>query len=114
MSFHLISVFTTEQFAHRLGCWVAGVLRKQAPGVHKRDASRLGLLLQDRPDTRRLEVVADGLPLYHGAQLAIDTTMASLRRDGFAMACSHDLQCSQSFCCVSLRSLHSFHLGGDR
>ena len=43
----------------------------------------LDLLPQDRPDTRRLEVVADGLPLHHGAQLAIDTTMVSpLRRDG--------------------------------
>ena len=28
-------------------------------------------------DTRRLEVVADGLPLFGGAQLAIDTTIAS-------------------------------------
>ena len=37
----------------------------------------LDLLPQDRPDTRRLEVVADGLPLHHGAQLAIDTTMVS-------------------------------------
>ena len=34
-------------------------------------------------DGRRLEVVADGLPLFHGAQLAIDTTMVStLRGDG--------------------------------
>ena len=34
-------------------------------------------------DNHRLEVVADGLPLFHGAQLAIDTTMVSpLRRDG--------------------------------
>ena len=33
-------------------------------------------------DNRRLEVVADGLPLFHGAQLAIDTTMVSpVRRD---------------------------------
>ena len=28
-------------------------------------------------DNRRLDVVADGLPLFHGAQLAIDTTMVS-------------------------------------
>ena len=43
----------------------------------------LDLLPQDRPNARRLEVVADGLPLHHGAQLAIDTTMVSLlRRDG--------------------------------
>ena len=34
-------------------------------------------------DGRRLEVVADGLTLWHGAQLAIDTTLVSpLRRDG--------------------------------
>ena len=32
---------------------------------------------------RRLEVVADGLPLFHGAQLAVDTTMVStVRADG--------------------------------
>ena len=36
-----------------------------------------------RVDGRRLEVVADGLPLFLGAQLAIDTTMVStLRGDG--------------------------------
>ena len=35
----------------------------------------------------RLEVVVDGLPLWNGAQLAIDTTMVSLvRRDGCARA----------------------------
>ena len=34
-------------------------------------------------DQRRLEIVADGLPLFHGAQLAIDTTVVSvLRRNG--------------------------------
>ena len=35
-------------------------------------------------DNRRLEVVADGLPLFHGAQLAVDTTMSPLKRDGSA------------------------------
>ena len=34
-------------------------------------------------DGRRLEVVTDGLPLFHGAQLALDATMVSaLRCDG--------------------------------
>ena len=34
-------------------------------------------------DNRRLKMVADGLPLFHGAQLAIDTTMVSpVRLDG--------------------------------
>ena len=52
--------------------------RPQEPGLHNLD-----FLPQDRPDTRRLEVVIDGLPLHHGAQLAIDTTMVSpLRHDG--------------------------------
>ena len=38
-----------------------------------------------RLDGGRLEVVADGLPLHGGAQLAIDTTMVSpLHRDGTA------------------------------
>ena len=36
-------------------------------------------------DNRRLEVVADGLPLFGGAQLAIDTTVVSaLHADGTA------------------------------
>ena len=36
-------------------------------------------------DGRRLEVVVDGLPLFGGAQLAVDATLVSaLRRDGSA------------------------------
>ena len=43
----------------------------------------MDLVPNDRVDNRRLEVVADGLPLFGGAQLAIDTTLVSaLRRDG--------------------------------
>ena len=44
-------------------------------------------------DGRRLEIVADGLTLWRGAQLAVDTTMvSSLRRDGPPMprAANHD------------------------
>ena len=34
-------------------------------------------------DGRRLGVIADGLPMFDGAQLAVDTTMVSpLHRDG--------------------------------
>ena len=34
-------------------------------------------------DGRRLEIVVDGLPLFSGAQLAVDTTLVcALRRDG--------------------------------
>ena len=40
------------------------------------------------PDGRRLEVVADGLPLFGGAQLALDTTLVSaLTGDGTARRC---------------------------
>ena len=43
----------------------------------------LDIRVPDRADERRLEVVADGLPLFHGAQIAVDTTLVSvLRRDG--------------------------------
>ena len=31
----------------------------------------------DRFDNRRIEVIANGLPLHHGAQLAVDTTLVS-------------------------------------
>ena len=44
-------------------------------------------------DERRVEVLADGLPLFHGQQLAIDTTLVSaLGRDGLPrplVACAH-------------------------
>ena len=43
----------------------------------------MDLLPQGVPNQRRLEVVAEGLSLFHGAQLAIDTTLVSrLRADG--------------------------------
>ena len=42
-----------------------------------------------RPE-RRLEVVVQGLPLHHGAQVAIDTTLVSpLKRDGTAHPKAH-------------------------
>ena len=38
-------------------------------------------------DGRRLEIVADGVTLWHGARLAIDTTTVSpVRRDGHCEA----------------------------
>ena len=43
----------------------------------------LDIGVPDRKDDRRLEVVADGLLLFHGAQIAVNTTLVSvLRRDG--------------------------------
>ena len=45
----------------------------------------LDLVLPQGADGRRLEVVADGLPLFDGAQLAVDTTLVSpLHCDGSA------------------------------
>ena len=56
--------------------------------VHVRD---MDLAVFNNLDGRRLEVVADGLTLWHGAQLAIDTTLVSpLHRDGSARARATD------------------------
>ena len=45
----------------------------------------MDLAQHDHADGRRLEVVADGLPLFGGSHLAIDTTMVSLlHTDGSA------------------------------
>ena len=53
--------------------WSSSVVR-----VHDLDVLLLG-----RPDNQRIEIIADGLPLFHGAQLVVDTTMVSaLRADG--------------------------------
>ena len=41
-------------------------------------------------DERRVEVLADGLPLFHGQKLAIDTTLVSaLGRDGLPRLVAH-------------------------
>ena len=86
---------------HRAACPVAGVLSKRGfpleaaaaricreaggrvqANVFVRDLNVEGPPLEDG---RRLEVVANNLPLFGGAQLAIDTTLVSpLRRDGTA------------------------------
>ena len=84
---------------HRAACAVAGVLGRRgyplevaAAQVCREAGARVSTNLHVRDmdlaefnnlDGRRLEVVADGLTLWHGAQLAIDTTLVSpLRRDG--------------------------------
>ena len=75
---------------HRAACAQVGVLGRRGYALESAAAREcreagarvstnvmlrdMDLLLQDGTDTRRLEVVADGLPLHHGAQLAIDTT----------------------------------------
>ena len=94
---------------HRAACARAGVLAGRGWAVENvaaricREAGgrvttnvlvrNLDLVGPDIADNRRLEVVADGLPLFGGAQLAIDTTLVSaLRADGTARrrAADHD------------------------
>ena len=83
---HQASEWTNDMWASQvaLESAAARVCREAGARVSTNVMMRdMDLLPLDRPDTRRLEVVADGLPLHHGAQLAIDTTMVSpLRRNG--------------------------------
>ena len=84
---------------HRAACAQAGVLGRRGyalesaatrvcPEAGARVSTNvlvrdLDLLPLQHADARRLEVVVDGLPLFHGAQIAVDTTLVSpLRRDG--------------------------------
>ena len=83
---------------HRSACGNAGVLgprgfplEKAAARVCREAGARVAtnvfvrdLNLDGCPqDNRRLEVVANGLPLWQGAQIAVDTTLVSpIRRDG--------------------------------
>ena len=92
---------------HRAACAVAGILGKRgyplecaAAQVCREAGARvstnilvrdLDLVAHNNLDGRRLEVIADGPTLWHGAQLAIDTTLVSpLRRDGSARARAAD------------------------
>ena len=86
---------------HRAACAEAGVLGRRgfplevaAAQVCREGGARVStnVFVRDMDlaafnalDSRRLEVVADGLTLFGGAQLAIDTTLVSpLHRDGTA------------------------------
>ena len=83
----------------RASCSRAGVLGRRgyalesaAAGVCREAGARVStnVFLRDLDvmavpalDARRIEVIAEGLPAFHGAQLAIDTTLVSpLRADG--------------------------------
>ena len=65
-----------ESVAARI-CWEAG--GRVATNVFLRD---LDLDVHNAGDARRLEVVADGLPLFGGAQLAVDTGEMGLQEQG--------------------------------
>ena len=96
-----VAVHSIPSGHHRAACPHAGVLGRRgfplesaAARVCREAGGRVttNVRVQDLDlppragaDNRRLEVVADGLPLFHGAQLAIDTTMVSpVRMDGSA------------------------------
>ena len=84
---------------HRAACAQSGILRNRSTPL-ERAAARMcreagarvttNTLLTDlnldhihRQDDRRIEVIANGLPIWGGAQLAVDTTIVSpLTRDG--------------------------------
>ena len=78
----------TGQLARTRGSWGAGggLLSQRRARVCREAGARvrtntfirdMDLGMHDILDGRRLEVLADGLPLHGGAQLAIDTTMVS-------------------------------------
>ena len=92
---NLTCLATIVQRVLWLGSWGEGaflssalLLRSVTTNVHVRD---MDLAVFNNLDGRRLEVVADGLTLWHGAQLAIDTTLvSSLHRDGSTKARTAD------------------------
>ena len=84
---------------HRAACARAGVLGRRGFAVESAGARicreaggrvvanallrDLDLVAPNPRDQRRLEILADGLPLFGGAQLAVDTTLVSpLHCDG--------------------------------
>ena len=93
---------------HRSACSVAGILGRRGYPLETaaaricREAGgrvRTNVFLRDLDlgvggvlDNRRLEVVVDGLPLFNGAQLAVDTTLVSpIRRDGAPRPRAHEV-----------------------
>ena len=78
---------------HRASCPRSGLLRSRAVPLERaaarvcREAGAtvatnvllrdLNLVVVQRQDERRIEVIANGLPLWSGAQLAVDTTLVS-------------------------------------
>ena len=98
-----VAVPSTSLATTIAACWTAGVLGRRVWVLENVAARvcrevggrvRVNVLVRDMDlhefnqlDGRRLEVVVDGLPLWNGAQLAIDTTMVSpVRSDGTARA----------------------------
>ena len=74
-----------DSAAPEQGHWVGEVFTRSAAARVCREAGArvttnvlvrdLDLLLSEAADNRRLEVVADGLPIFSGSQLVLDTTL---------------------------------------
>ena len=94
---------------HRAACAQSGILRNRAGPLERATArmcreagarvttntllTNLNIEHSTRPDDRRIEVIANGLTLWGGTQLAIDTTLVSpLTRDGQPRSAPGDLQ----------------------
>ena len=93
MAVSLTSLAIIVHHAHRQGFWEDVGLHWRAPWhasvVRHRGRVATNVLVRDLDipvpvnDGRSLEVVVDGLPLFGGAQLAVDTTLvSSLHCDG--------------------------------
>ena len=84
---------------HRAACAVVGVLGRRGFSVESAAArvcreaggrvstniriQDMDIAMPNNIDERRVEILVDGLQLFHGAQLAVDTTLVSvLRRNG--------------------------------
>ena len=79
--------FPLESAAARI-CREAG--GRVATNLHVRD---MDLGIPNAADSRRLEVVVDGLPLHGGVQLAIDTTLVSaVKGDGSPQRGAADME----------------------
>ena len=87
MAVYSTPLATTVQLAQQRVCWGAEVGRwsQSQHGCGREGGARfranvfvrdMDLAEHNRLDNRRLEVVADGLPLFGGVQFAMDTTMA--------------------------------------
>ena len=94
------AVATIEQRARKQGFWEQGDLhwsgqphRCAEKEVVACPVRNLDIEGGNPTDARRLEIVVDGLTIFDGAQLAIDTTMVSpLQRDGTARRRASDQQ----------------------
>ena len=77
---HSTALAITAQVARGRGCLGDVAMRGnlQLPRCAAKQEHESVLAL----DARRIEVIAEGLPAFHGAQLAIDTLVSPLRADG--------------------------------